>query len=318
MLRKHVAGLAGVAVVASAGAATVVMQVNGVGVTDFALGRAKRAAAAMQQGQPIDEQTTLKRAVDQVIGHMLLVEAAREAGIAIDAAQVQRKVAAMRGRYSNPEAFAQALAESGTSETEVTRFEEENLLVQRYTETVLGPRAPVSKDEVSAYYREHPDEFDHPEQVKVRMILASAPTGATGDVEKAAKTRIAQAAKRLAAGEEFGKVAQDLSEDSSRSQGGEVGWVRRGLLLPELDEEVFKLQAGQYTKPIKTTYGYHIMGVAQRRPAGRSPLDEVEVHLTDMLKSNKVRDLLAREVTARRARAKIDTLDPAIKVALKP
>lgn len=317
MLYKHIAGLAGVALVASAAAATVVMQVNGVGVTDYALGRAKRSVAAMQQGQPLDDQTALKRALDQVIGHVILVQAAREAGINGDPAEAQRKVAALRGRYPNQEAFAQALAEAGTGEAELTRYEEENLLVQRYTETVLAPRATVTKDEVSAYYKEHPDEFDHPEQVKVRMILASAPAGATGDADKAAKARIAQAAKRLAAGEEFGTVAQEISEDPTRSRGGEVGWVRRGQLLPELDEEVFKLQAGQYTKPIKTKFGYHVMGATARRAAGRSTLEEVEENLTGMLKSIKVRDLLAAEVSGRRARAKIETLDPAIKAALK-
>ena len=317
MLHKHIASLAGVAVVASAAAATVVMQVNGVGVTDFALGRAKRAVASMQQGQPLDEQTILRRAVDQVVGHVVLVQAAREAGINADPAEVQRRVAALRGRYPNQEAFAQALAEGGTSEAELTRYEEENLLVQRYTETVLGPRATVATDEVSAYYKEHSTEFDHPEQVKVRMILASAPEGAAGDADKAAKARIAQAAKRLAAGEEFGTVAQEVSEDPTRLRGGEVGWVRRGQLLPELDEEVFKLQAGQHTKPIKTRFGYHIMGAVTRRAAGRSPLEEVEENLTGMLKSIKVRDLLAAEVAGRRTRAKIETLDPSIKAALK-
>lgn len=318
MLHKHIAGLAGIAVVASATAATVVMQVNGVGVTDYALGRAKRAVAAMQQGQPADEQAILRRAVDQVVGHVVLVQAAREAGIAVEAAEAQQRVAALRGRYPSQEAFAQALAEGGTSEAELARYEEENLLVQRYTEAAVAPRVTVAKDEVSAYYKAHPEEFDHPEQVKVRMILASVPAGAADDAEKAAKARIAQAAKRLAAGEEYGKVAQELSDDPTRSRGGEVGWVRRGQLLPELDEEVFKLQVGQNTKPIKTKFGYHIMGAMERRAAGRSPLEEVEPNLTGMLKSIKVRDLLAGEVASRRARAKIETLDPAIKAVLKP
>ena len=318
MHHKHIAGLVGLALAGSATAATVVMQVNGVGITDYALGRAKRSATAMLEGQPADEQTILRRAVDQVVGHVVLVEAAREAGLAVDAGEAQRKVAALRGRYSTQEAFVQALAEGGTSEAELTRYEEENLLVQRYTETVLGPRATVAKDEVSIYYKEHPDEFDHPEQIKVRMILVSVPAGAAGDADRNAKARIAQAAKRLAAGEEFGAVAQEVSDDPTRSRGGEVSWVRRGQLLPELDEEVFKLQAGQHTKPIKTKFGYHIMGAMARRAAGRSPFEEVEQNLTGMLKSIKVRELLAGEVAGRRARAKIETLDPAIKAVLKP
>ena len=60
------------------------------------------------------------------------------------------------------------------------------------------------------------------------------------------------------------------------------------------------------------------MGASARRPAGRASFEEVETTLTGMLKSMKVRDLLGREVAARRAKATIETLDPAIRAALKP
>jgi len=294
------------------------MRVNGVGVTDYALGRTRRALAAMQQGQAADEQATMRAAVDQVIGHVLLAQAAREAGVTVDPEEVRRRIGAVRARYESQDAFAKALAEGGTTEAEMTGYEEENLLIQRYTETVLAPRATVTRDEAAAYYKEHPEEFDHPEQVKVRMILAAAPAGGTSDVEEQAKGRIAQAARRLAAGEEFAKVAGELSDDASRARGGEVGWVRRGQLLPELDEDVFQLQPGGLTKTIKTKYGYHIMGAIDRRPAGRSAFEEVEPTLTSMLRSIRVRDLLGREVATRRQRATIETLDPAIKAALNP
>ena len=318
MLHRGLAVAAGVVVVASAAASTVVMRVNGVGVTDYALGRTRRALATMQPGQTADEQLLMRQAVDQVIGHVLLAEAAREAGVTVDGAEVQRRVAAVRSRYKSAEEFTQALAAGGTSEAEMTGYEEENLLIQRYTESVLAVRAEVTKEEAAGYYREHPAEFDHPEQVKVRMILASVPADAAADVDAQAKARIAQVSRRLAGGEDFAKVASELSDDPTRSRGGEVGWVRRGQLLPELDEAVFKLEAGGVTTAIKTKYGYHVMGAIARRPAGRASFEEVETTLTGMLKSMKVRDLLGREVAARRAKATIETLDPAIRAALKP
>jgi parvulin-like peptidyl-prolyl isomerase len=318
MRRKHLALLLGLVAATGADAATVVMQVNGEKVTDYALGRARRAAAALQQGQPVDEQQAMRVAVDQVVGHVLLVQAAREAGITVDRTEAQRRLSVLRSKYLTAEAFSQALAESGTSEAELLQFEEENILIQRYTETTLGPRVTVTKEEMSQYYRDHPTEFDHPEQVKVQMILASVPKGADDEAYDHARSRIDRAARRLAAGEEFAKVAQEVSDDQSRAKGGEVGWVRRGQLLPELDEAVFELEAGQVTKPIKTKYGFHIMGAVQRRPAGRTSLEEAEPNLNGMLKSMKVRELLAQEVASRRAKATIETLDPAIKAALKP
>jgi parvulin-like peptidyl-prolyl isomerase len=181
---------------------------------------------------------------------------------------------------------------------------------------VLGPRAAVSPEEIAAYYRDHPTEFDHPEQVKVEMVLAAVAQDATPEAVRLAEAKISQAAKRLATGEPFATVAKDLSDDPTRARGGEVGWVRAGQLLPELDGEVFKLKEGQVTAPIRTMYGFHIMGAIERRPAGRSTLAEVEGALGDMLKASKVRTMLAREVSERRAKATIETLDPAIKAAL--
>jgi parvulin-like peptidyl-prolyl isomerase len=306
-------GLTAAAVVAEA---TVVMQVNGVGVSDYALNRARRAAAAASRDGAADPAAVTRRAVEQVVGHVLLVQAAREAGVTVGDDEVERRITSLRSRYPSAEAFAAALQQGGTTEAEVRTLEAEDLLIQRFTEKVLGPRAAVSPEEVAAYYRDHPTEFDHPEQVKVEMILAAVAKDATPEAVRLAEAKIGQAAKRLATGEPFAAVARDLSDDPTRARGGEVGWVRAGQLLPELDAEVFKLQAGEVTAPIRTVYGFHIMGAIERRPAGRSPFAEVESTLADMLKANKVRTMLAALVSERRAKATIETLDPAIKAAL--
>jgi peptidyl-prolyl cis-trans isomerase C len=303
------------AAAAVASAATVVLQVNGVGITDADLAQAKRGIAAQQKGTA-DPQAVLRRAVEQVIGHTLLVQAAREAGTKVERSEVEGRVAAQRSRYPSPEAFAQALQASGTSELELAQREEENLLILRFTEGSLGPQAAVSSAEARTYYDQHPEEFEHPEQVKVRMILVSVPEVASPEVEDAAKVRAAQAYSRLAAGEDFATVAKDVSDDPTKARGGEVGWVRRGQLLPELEGAVFDHKAGDFSKPTRSKYGYHIMGVAEQRGPGRSSFEEVEPTLTNMLKGLKVREAMRKLVSERRAAAKIETLDPEIKAAL--
>jgi parvulin-like peptidyl-prolyl isomerase len=307
-----VGALAGAAV---ASAATVVLQVNGVGITDADLAQTKRSIAAQQKGTA-DEQAVMHRAVEQVIGHALLVQAAREAGTKVEPSEVEARVAAQRSRYPSPEAFAQALQAGGTSERELARREEENLLILHFTEDRLGPQSAVSSTEARAYYDLHPDEFVHPEQAKIRMILVSVPEVASPEVDDAAKLRVARAFSRLAAGEDFATVAKEISDDATKTRGGEVGWVRRGQLLPELEAAVFDLKAGEFSKPIRSKYGYHVMGVTVQRGPGQSSFEEVEPALTSMLKGIKVREAMRKLVSERRANAKIETLDPEIKAAL--
>ncbi len=301
---------------ASASAATVVLQVNGVGITDADIARARKAVIAAQGVEPVDEDVVLQRALEQVIGHTLLVQAARDAGVKVEAAAVQERVAAQRARYASLEAFTQALQANGTSEQELALREEENLLLLRFTEGRLAAKAAVTPAETRTYYDQHPAEFDHPAQVKIRMILVAVPEVAAPDVEGAAKFRASQAVSRLAAGEAFAKVAAEVSDDQTKARGGEVGWVRRGQLLPELEAAVFDLKAGEFTKPIRSKYGYHVMQAAEVRGPGKSSFAEVETTLTSMLKGIKVRAALKQVVDERRAKAKIETLDPAIKAAL--
>jgi peptidyl-prolyl cis-trans isomerase C len=307
--------VAGFLAAASVAASTVVLQVNGTGITDLELTRMKQALAP-PQGQKVDEQALLRRAVDQLIGRALLIQAAREAGITVDPSELRQWMAGQRGRYASAEAYTKALEAAGTSEKEAARHEEEDRLITRFIETKLAPKVNVTPAEARTYYDANPKEFDHPEQVKFRMILLEVPDIAPADVDKAAKERAEAAEARLRSGEDFSKLAAEVSDDPTKTRGGEVGWVRRGQLLPELEAAVFTLQPGEFSQPIRTRFGYHIVGVMERQPAGHSSFDEVQTKLTEMLKGLRVRNDMQHLIDQRRAVAKIETLDPAIKAVL--
>jgi peptidyl-prolyl cis-trans isomerase C len=307
--------VAGFLMAAVAAASTVVLQVNGAGITDSDLIRMKQTLAP-PQGQTVDERTLLRDAVDQLIGRALLVEAARAAGITVDPAEVQQWMAGQRGRYPNAEAFTKALQASGTSEQELALRQEENVLISRFVETRLGPKVNVTPAEVRKYFDDNPKEFEHPERVKFRMILVEVPDVASADVDKDAKARIDKVEARLKAGEDFSKLAAEVSDDPTKTRGGEVGWVHRGQLIPELEKAVFALKPGEFSQPVRTKFGYHIVGVMERQAPGVSSFQEVQPKLAEMLKGIRVRELMQGLIDQRRATAKIETLDPAIKAVL--
>jgi parvulin-like peptidyl-prolyl isomerase len=103
-------------------------------------------------------------------------------------------------------------------------------------------------------------------------IPNASPTPAPRD-EAQALARIIEVQQKLGGGGDFAKLAQEYSDDpGSAAQGGELGWFGRGSMVPEFEEATFKLEPGQTSGLIKTTYGYHLVQVLEKDPA--RPMDE--------------------------------------------
>ncbi len=81
--------------------------------------------------------------------------------------------------------------------------------------------------------------------------------------------------KRLKAGEDFAKVAKDMSKDPG-SEGGDLGWFTRDRMVPAFADAAFALQKGQTSDPVKTQFGWHVIQLEDRRPKTFPPFDQVK------------------------------------------
>src|SRR5262249_52771789 len=102
---------------------------------------------------------------------------------------------------------------------------------------------PVTDQDVETYYREHESEFQQPRRVQVAHVLARVPPTGGSDGENQAKAKIEAVIKRAQAGEDFGKLAKEVSEDTANAaQGGDLGFVGAGDMVPEFDQAAFALK----------------------------------------------------------------------------
>jgi parvulin-like peptidyl-prolyl isomerase len=294
-----------------------VLRVNGDVITDVEVKMAERAVAAHMQGTAPDDPALLHRTVEQLIDRTLILQAARDAKVTVDPKEVAASIEQQRQQLGGAEAFGKALAQAGVTEEELTRMEQQRMMLQRYVEQELLGKTGASEQEVRAYYDGHLDQFKHPEQLKLRAIMVAVKQGADQAEKDGAKARAEQALKRIQGGEDFGKVAQEMSEDPGKVRGGEIGWVRKGLLLQELETPVWALKSGEVSQVLESQRGYHIFKVEDRRSEGISSYDEVKDSLATFVKNRKLDDSLQLLIAARRSKAKIEALDPAIKAALE-
>ncbi|HEX5758304.1 MAG TPA: peptidyl-prolyl cis-trans isomerase [Thermoanaerobaculia bacterium] len=184
----------------------------------------------------------------------------------------------------------QELAAYFASQKDRFRLPEKRQLAYLLVETgkMVGRAAP-SEAEVRAYYDEHADEFTRDEQVRARHVLVMIDDDTP---DAAARAKVEAARRRIEAGEDFAKVAAEVSEDpSNKDKGGDLGFFGRGAMVKEFEDAAFGAAPGTLVGPVRTSFGYHLLEKLEERPAGRTTLAEARESIKARLAAEKVQEV---------------------------
>jgi peptidyl-prolyl cis-trans isomerase D len=145
-------------------------------------------------------------------------------------------------------------------------------------------KAP-SEAEIEKYYTEHAPEFERPPQIRVAHVLVRVPDTGGSEGEDKARVKVAEVIKRAKAGEDFGKIAREISEDpGSKQNGGDLGLVRKGEMVPQFEQAAFALKVGEISaEPVRTPFGFHAIKVSEVNPGAKTPLKEVAAQIRDRI-----------------------------------
>lgn len=160
---------------------------------------------------------------------------------------------------------------------------------------LLAPQALESKitltdSEIASYYSAHSSEFAEKDEIRARHILIPLPPDARQEEVVTAGEKIKKAAERLKAGEDFAKVATEMSGDAvSAKNGGDLGIFKRGTMAPEFEKPVFALMQGEISQPFSTQLGLHIAQVISKKPGRVPPLDEIKPRVEAAVRLEKTK-----------------------------
>jgi peptidyl-prolyl cis-trans isomerase D len=177
-------------------------------------------------------------------------------------------------------------------------------------DTDLTAAVEVTEEALQAYYEEERERFETEEQRRARHILFTA-----GGDDALAEQRAEAAMERLAAGEDFEALARELSEDGgTREQGGDLGWVPRGLLVGPFEEALFAMEAGDVEGPVQTDFGFHIIRLDELRAGEARSFEEVRDELAEEYRLRQAEDLFYSRATELADRS-FDAYDELVTVA---
>jgi peptidyl-prolyl cis-trans isomerase D len=156
------------------------------------------------------------------------------------------------------------------------------------TANLPGGAPQVTDAEVQQYYNQHQKDYQVDDQVKVRHILIKVDPGADAKADAAAKQKAEDILKQLRSGGNFADLAKKNSDDpGSKDTGGELGFIKHGVTVPEFDKASFALQPGQISDLVKTKFGYHIIQSEEKQTAHTRSLDEVKPTIVAVLTREK-------------------------------
>ncbi len=138
----------------------------------------------------------------------------------------------------------------------------------------LRLHANISQDEIRSYYDQHIDSYKLPDRAHVAHILFKT-VGKTDAEAEEIRKKAEDVLKKAKGGANFGDLAKQYSEDTTKDKGGDLDWIVRGQTVPEFEQAAFTLPTGSISDLVKTQYGFHIIKVIDRQAARTQTMDEV-------------------------------------------
>jgi peptidyl-prolyl cis-trans isomerase SurA len=163
----------------------------------------------------------------------------------------------------------------------------------------------ISPTKIDEYYRKHRDEFTSKEQIKLRMIMIS---GQKDTASAPAQKELAeQVLGKLASGGEFEQMAQMYSEDSTKDNGGDWGWIERKTLAEPLEKFAFNMPVGRISNIIDYAGNYYILKVEDKHGGSTKSLTEVRSDIEKKLVQEEAQQIQERWLASLRQKAYIKT-----------
>ncbi len=204
-----------------------------------------------------------KTFINSMIDIKLQLQEARRKGLDVKDAEVEGAISDIKKKYNlGDEEFVASLNAEGFTLEEYKRRLREQILLSKVINYAVRSNVFVTDKEIADFYNANKEKYAQAESVRIRQIFFNAPGDKTQQSQLEAKAQ--EIIKRLNAGQDFAKLAEEYSEDTSRRFGGDLGYISRGTVLKEIEDMAFSLKEGEISKPFWSSRGLHIIKVEHK------------------------------------------------------
>ena len=226
--------------------------------------------------------------LETMIGSEVIYQQAEKDKVAPTDEQIQEQIDSFNESMKNDTDSQEEFKKMGIDD-EFLKFQFARDLANTNLQEKFEEDTKISEDEMKKYYEENKDDF-YTDTVTASHILIKTIDDDGNELsdakKKEAKKTAEEALAKVKSGEDFAEVAKEYSEDSSASNGGELGTFGRGEMVTEFEDAAFAMKAGEISDIVETEYGYHIIKVTERVDK-QETYDDVKDQIKTTLASEK-------------------------------
>ena len=212
--------------------------------------------------------------VNRIIDHYLILEYGKAKGIQVSDNELETAVKEIKRDYPE-KVFQEMLLKRYIDFNAWKEGLRQQLLIEKIIKKALENITTISFQDTKTYFDSHQNDFKHPQMIKLRQIVSST----RDEAEKILAL--------LTQGEDMKGLARKYSKAPEAENGGELGWLAKGELEKSIEDVVFSLPIGTASSVVKTTYGFHIFEVLEKRSEGSKSLPESMAEIEQKLSLQK-------------------------------
>ncbi len=260
-------------------------------------------------GIPMDDEKLSEirqKMLNSLIEQELLSQETRARGIKIDPADVDKEFERFKGQFESENEYSQKMKEINYTEETLRAQIEKGLAIRKLIDQQVVSGISVSEGKIKSYYDSHPDEFKLPEQVRASHILIKVDPKADEKTKAEARKKIEDIQTKIKNGEDFAKLATENSDCPSSAKGGDLGFFSRGQMVKPFEEVAFSLKPGEVSDIVETQFGYHLIKLVEKKPAGTRSFDEAKESLQNKLKQEDINKAVESYIESLKQKGKIE------------
>ncbi|HEX5744683.1 MAG TPA: peptidylprolyl isomerase [Archangium sp.] len=251
----------------------------------------------------------LKASLNTLIGEKLMEGEIRELGLATTDAELEAAVSDVRrqNNITDEAQFERLLSGEGFTVKTYKDFLRNQMSRMKLVNMKVAPKVKVSEEDLKAAYTQYTKMESGDAEVHARHILVQVDAKAAPEKVEAARQKALKLAEEARKpGVDFAELAKAKSEGPSASDGGDLGFFRRGVMVPAFERVAFTLKEGEVSEPVRTQFGWHVLKVEERRAVDVAPFEQVKGELENRLKMQKTEKFVEQYVQELRQKASVE------------
>src|SRR5262245_32707554 len=289
----------------------------------------RQIAALRSMGQQVDlknnsTDAALRKALDEitpdlivnVVDEILVLQRGRELGYTLTDSVFQSYLESIKkdSKIETEEQFQAALKQENMTLADLRKNIEKTAIMSRVQQNEVIGKVSVSEEETRRFYESHKNEFTTPQSITLREIFVNVSAEGAA-AENQARAKAEGIRQRLVAGDNFEKLAADMSDAPSRANAGLVGPLNLTDLSADLQKLLAGMKQGDLTQVLRAPKGYQILKLETSTAAETLPYDKAREQISERVFNEKRKGEFEKYLEKLRADALIDWKNPELKKA---